>query len=253
MGDAPDLHALLAMLCPLSDPETGVLVASDGLPWPADAPTTLAALCLLPEATLEALASDYPTASRSAREHISGCVGMLAATLAEAIQRAGNAQAPRIPPRGTAYRAIAADVSNALAFAKVLDGILGAERDGARRGNTLPVALKVFETGTLPQPVADAAEDTEAFVSSVFPSTDYLAADRDLRERAGAYLMLFVLASECGLPCGRWEPLGSPPEAEAAFAREHLHDPARWAAAVREHRTLDPEELRPALGNGAAG
>jgi hypothetical protein len=144
-----------------------------------------------------------------------------------------------------------ANVGNVLAYREVLDGVCGDGIENGLRDNALPVALKVFETGAVPRPPQDAVEDTEAFAFAALPQIDYLAADTELRERGGAFLMAFVLAHECHLPYHGWACIDEPADRVSAFAREHLENPQRWADAVRENRTLDPAVLGAAILNRA--
>lgn len=252
VGDAQELSTLLGMLCPLSDPETGQPISFDGRVWPTDTATTLTTLCALPERTRAALRGRFPALSLAAREHLTESVGTLAGTVADTISAKASTGSGRLVPPGAACRALAVNVSNALAFAPLLDGLFGSESEDGVRSNMMPVALKVFETGALPHPAADASEDADAFVHSVFPLTDYLAADDGLRRQAGAYLMAFSLAFECNLQYTEWASLAEPPEAVTALAREHLDDPGRWAAAVRANGTLDARVLRDALRHDAS-
>lgn len=234
------------MLCPLADPETGTLMGFDGRLWPTDEPTARTALGLLPPRTLQTLAGDFPEATPAARRQICEAVGMLASTVADGL----GAHSSEVPegdmPLGAACGIMSANVANTLAYRKVLDGICG-DRDEELRDNALPVALKVFETGEVPRPPQDADEDTEAYALAALPQIDYLAASPEVRERAGAFLMTFVLAYERNLQYLGWACMHEPADPISSFAREHLGDPERWATAVREHGTLDPTALRPAL------
>lgn len=244
MTVADEAHTILSMLCPLADPETGALMGFDGRLWPTDEPTTRTALALLPRHTLQALARDFPDASLPARHQIGEAVGMLASTVADGlVQFVEQDDGGERVPLGSGCRIMSANVANTLAYREILDGVC---EDGLRH-TALPVALKVFETGELPQPPRDAAEDTEAYAFEALPQVDYLDADPGLRERAGAFLMAFVLAYECDVPYVGWASMHEPIDPVAELAKEHIADPGRWAAAVREHATLDPSALRPVL------
>lgn len=244
---ADKAHDVLSMLCPLADPETGTLMGFDGRLWPTDEPTARTALALLPPRTLQTLAGDFPAATPAARHQICEAVGMLASTVADGFMSQEKREDDGEMSLGAACSIMSANVANTLAYREVLDGICDDQGDELR-DNALPVALKVFETGEVPKPPEDATEDTEAFALAALPQIDYLAADDDLRERAGAFLMTFVLAYERNLPYLGWASMHEPADPVAAFAREHLTDPGRWAAAVREQSTFDPAALRSALG-----
>ena len=243
MTHADEAHSILSMLCPLSDPETGTLLGFDGRLWPTDEPTSRTALALLPRPTLETLAQEFPSATPAARHQIGEAVGMLASTVADGFPPSASREDEAEVPLGAACRIMTANVANTLAYRQVLDGVC----DDGLRNNALPVGLKIFETGEVPRPPEGTTEDTEAFAFAALPQIDYLAADPELRERAGAFLMAFVLAYECDLPYFGWTCMHEPADPVSAFAREHLDDPRRWADAVREHRTLDPEALRRVL------
>ncbi|WP_138442388.1 hypothetical protein [Sinomonas susongensis] len=247
MTHADEAHSVLSMLCPLADPETGILMGFDGRLWPTDEPTARTALALLPPRTLRTLADDFPEATPPARRQICEAVGMLASTVADSIENHGSAQREGTMALGAACGIMSANVANTLAYREVLDGICG-DGDEDLRDTALPVALKVFETGEVPQPPRDAREDTEAFALASLPQIDYLAADTEVRKRAGAFLMTFVLAYESNVPYLGWTCMHEPADPVSSFAREHLNDPGRWADAVREHRTFDPDALRPELG-----
>lgn len=247
MTHADEAHKVLSMLCPLADPETGTLLGFDGRLWPTDEPAARTALALLPPRTLRTLAGEFPEASPAARRQICEAVGMLASTVADALEDAGGEEPEESVPLGAACGVMAANVGNALAYRGVLDGVCR-DSDQDLRDIALPVALKVFETGELPRPPEDDDEDTEAFALAALPQIDYLSANPEVRDRAGAFLMAFVLAYERNLPYRGWTCMHEPADPVSSFARQHLHDPRRWAAAVREYGTLDPAELRPALG-----
>lgn len=252
MTQADEAHAVLTMLCPLADPENGTLMGFDGRLWPTDGPTALTALALLPRPTLDLLARHFPEATPAARHQIAEAVGMLASTVADGFAHPEMGEDLASAPFGAACRIMTANVGNVLVFSDILDGVCGDADDSSLRDGVLPVALKVFETGEIPLPPEDASEDTEALAFAALPQIDYLDADPELRERAGAFLMAFVLAHQCRLPYREWARFDEPADSVSAFARGHLAEPGRWAAAVREHRSMDPDILRPVLGDGAA-
>lgn len=234
------------MLCPLTDPETGGPVSFDGRPWPADLDSTLTALGLLSEQTLDTLITDFPTASVAAREHLGESVGMLASAVANWLCTPVGPDGEH-PAVGPVCCALVNNVANSLAFRVVLDGLFGPEGEPGLRGNQMPVALKAFETGDIPRPPRTAEEDTDEFTAAVFPAIDYLSVNPRLREKAAAHLMAFSLSYECHLPYTDWRTLSTPPRGVEAFFRAHLHEPERVAAAVRARRTLNPVELSAAL------
>lgn len=252
MTHADEAHTILSMLCPLADPENGTLLGFDGRLWPTDGATALTALALLPRPTLEELARRFPDATPAARHQIGEAVGMLASTVADGFAHPERGEEKASAPFGAACRIMTANVGNVLAYSEVLDGVCGDGIENGLRDNALPVALKVFETGEVPRPPQNPVEDTEAFAFASLPQIDYLAADAELRERAGAFLMAFVLAHECNLPYSGWACIDEPADRVSAFAREHLEDPRRWADAVREHRTLDPAVLGTVILDSAA-
>lgn len=240
MSDAPDYRAALSLLCPLSDPETGTLLRFDGTFWPTDEPTSMTALGLLPDAAVHLLLEDFPRAARPARHHVGAAVERLAAAV-EDHRGVRGSDWSALP---SACAALKADVANALAYREVLDAVSGTDDDPGLRESTLPAALTAFETGEWP---ADSPEEgTAALVT-----TDYLSAERDLRERAGAFLMAFALAPECPDGPARLSSADEPGDSVTAFARGHLHQPHLYADAVRERRTLDPQALAPAIAQRA--
>ncbi|AMM33418.1 hypothetical protein SA2016_2753 [Sinomonas atrocyanea] len=240
MSDAPDYRAALSLLCPLSDPETGTLLRFDGTFWPTDEPTSMTALGLLPDAAVHRLVEEFPQAARPARHHVGTAVEMLAAAVEDYRGTRGRDWSA-LP---SACAALRADVANALAYREVLDAVCGAEDDDGWRESALPVALAAFETGEAPTETHE--EGTAALVT-----TDYLTAERDVRERAGAFLMAFTLAPECPSAPPRMSSAGEPDGPVTAFAREHLHQPRLYAEAVRAQRTLDPQALAPVIAQRA--
>ena len=246
MRNAADYRAALSRLCPLSDPETGTLVGFDGRFWPVDEPTALTALGLLPLPALQSLTVDFPQATRAARHQIAEGAETLADTTATWLDhQRTDGVADALGLRSTC-QAMAAYVSNALAYREVLDAVCGTDDDGeGLREAILPAALATFEAGVLPSP--DDSDRTAGGAGGPLPGTDYFAVDGGLRERAGAYLMAFALASECDEPVTPLATGRDETDSVTAFARAHVHQPERYADAVREHRTLDPHVLGPAI------
>jgi hypothetical protein len=240
MSDAPDYRAALSLLCPLSDPETGTLLRFDGTFWPTDEPTSMTALGLLPDAAVHLLVADFPQAARAARHHLGTAVETLAAAVEEYRDIRGRDWAA-LP---SACAALKADVANALAYREVLDAVSGTEDGLGLRETTLPIALTAFETGEAPADLGDSVGDDG---TAPLVTTDYLTADQDLRERAGAFLMAFSLAAECPDAPQRLAGAGDPGDPVTGFAREHLHQPHLYAEAVRAQRTLDPRALAPVI------
>ncbi|WP_413248741.1 hypothetical protein [Sinomonas flava] len=247
MRNAPDYRAALSRLCPLSDPETGTLVGFDGRFWPVETPVALTALSLLPPRALGSITADFPRASRPARHHIADAAETLADTAGEWLERQCMEPGSEDRDLRSVCQPLAAEVSNAVAYREILDAVCGdSDDDDGLREAVLPAALKAFETGKRPR-LDGVGDDAAASSPAALPRTDYFAVERTLRERAGAYLMAFALVPECDDPATPLAARTTEQDPFTAFARAHLHQPRRYADAVREHRTLDPKVLGPAI------
>ncbi|ASN53041.1 hypothetical protein [Sinomonas sp. R1AF57] len=247
MTNAPDYRAALSRLCPLSDPETGTLVGFDGRFWPVEVPVALTALSLLPPRALGSITADFPRASRPARHHIADAAEILADTAGEWLERRCTEPDAEDANLRSVCQPLAAEVSNAVAYREILDAVCGeGDDDEGLREAVLPAALTAFETGKRPR-LDEVGDDAAASSPAALPRTDYFSVDSALRERAGAYLMAFALAPECDDPATPLAARTTEPDQFTAFALAHLHQPQRYADAVREHRTLDPKVLGPAI------
>lgn len=243
MRNAPDCRTALSQICPLSDPESETLVRFDGHFWPADEPTALAAMSMLPPLALHLITADFPQATRAARLHIADGAELLAQTAGELLEPDREAEDAAADDLHAACSSLAAQVSNALAYREILDAVCGPGHESWLREATLASGLSAFETGQVPTP----GDDGEGTAPSPLPCIDYLCASPELRDRAGGYLMAFALLPGCDDPFTPLATAHDDADEVLEFACAQVHQPHRYAHAVRERRTLDPYVLAPRI------
>lgn len=241
---------ILDMVAPVA--ADGARAYRAGEPWLVGDEPSLLAIADLPKRTRDALAEEYATASAAARPDIAFALHTHCSfALLDLSSSVLDAQ-EGLPPVGLTSRVPAAQVANALVFRLVLDAVYGPDVPNPNRENVLAGALLVHERGTYPDTAALEDMDTRSRFLTFYPSSDYLDAEDDERERAAACVLVGALSQTTGIPVDiAWRE--EPVDGVCAFARGHIYEPARYVEAVRLHQSFDPEKLRPMIGDDPFG
>lgn len=250
-GSLPPAKVILDMVAPVNllPSKYPKRTYPDGNEWIVPDQISIAAIAVLPSLTREVLLTSYPGASPASRAHLANQVHAHCAAEFADFEESRMDALRGLPTLGVGAGATAVQIGNALAAQDVLDAAFGSRSYTRRRFKFLGAALYHYEHGADADSARANALDARMRAVATLPETDYLAVAPRERDRAMAYVLVQALSHLGGIST-----LGLTVRAEAidpttAFAATQLANPGRYARAALMLETLNPEVLRPVLGN----